>query len=173
MSDIRDKAKEDRNWLERMMDKVLGFRGYRQQDERRETDKILRTHLADRLDGLRSNLDPMMRDLTNSGGLMVVGEVDRVKKTLEGLANRIRYMSYGYTGMFAAVKIEEPELDKLYNFDSALVDRIDELQEIQQDLLSTVSDHDRLKSEVNRTLGVIREFEEHLDRRSRMLTEVP
>ena len=65
---IRQKAAGDRNWLERIGHVIPGFRGYLEKEERRATDKLLREHIAQRLDQLRGQLDPVMRDLTDRGG---------------------------------------------------------------------------------------------------------
>ena len=170
MTDVRQKARADRNWIERLAHAIPGFRGYKAKEERRETDKLLRDHLAKQLDRLRGRLDPIIRDLTKSGGLAVVGDIDRVKSSLDRLAGRIRHASYGYSGWFDAVKVHEAELDQMYEFDAGLVDRITTLEQIINALKIDAQNGDRIKARVDQALDVAREFDEHLDKRDGIVT---
>lgn len=171
--DFRTNAENNRNLIERIGHAVPGFRGYLEKEERRNSDRLLREHLAQRLDRLREKLDPVMRDITNRGGfgtLGLVNELDRVKKALERLVARIRYASYGYSGLFDVDKVKEPELDKLYEFDVALVERINQLEEAMTKLTEPDTGDDALKNAVQQTLTLSREFDEHLDARSVLIT---
>lgn len=170
MADIRDKAHGDRNWVERILHHVPGFSGYLGKEERRETDKLLRMQLATRLDQIRKRLDPLMRDLTDGGGLAAVGEVDRVKKAIGRVADRIRTLSYGYSGMFDVVKIREAELDRLYEFDVALVERINALEDASDQLRSGMPYRAGVGPMIQKILAITREFDEQIDLRSQLIT---
>ena len=41
-----EEAQERRNWLERLVDKIPGFRGFQDRELRRDVDKMQREHLA-------------------------------------------------------------------------------------------------------------------------------
>jgi hypothetical protein len=150
-----------RNWLERLADKIPGYSGYVDRERRRDIDKLHRTHLADRLRGLKTPLANVVRDLTSGGRLMEVGPLDRVIKKIDTLENRVRYASYGYAGFFDVVKIEQPQLDGLYQFDLSLVEHIDKLDSKINELSGKAGSADSLKAaaaevenatdEVNRT----------------------
>lgn len=173
---IRDKAKQDRNWLQKLGRIVPGFSGYLRKEERRDTDKILREHLAKRLERVRKRLDPVMRDLTDQGGfdtLSVVNDLDRVKTVLDRLISRVRYASYGYSGLFDAVKIKDDELDRLYQFDVALLERVDTLEEAIDGLTDAGLSSDERQSRARSAIQACREFDEHLDSREEMLTSEP
>ncbi len=172
MSDIREKAAGNRNWVERLLHHVPGFQGYLGKEERRETDKLLRTQLATRLTQLSRRLDPIMRDLTDSGGLSAVGQVDRVKKAVGRLADKIEHAAYGYSGFFDVVKVREAELDRLYEFDVALVERVHALEDVINRLPSALMNPEGLRPTLQKVLGMAREFDEHIDRRSQAMTEL-
>lgn len=169
---IREKAEKDRNWLEQKLRSVPGFSGYLEKEERRETDKKLREHLANRLGQTRSRLDPVMRELTDRGGMEtfdLVEKLDRVKKALEKLTDRIQYASYGYSGLFDVVKIREPELDRLYRFDVALLERVEEMQNAVESLEDADLSPEEMRERVKEVLQLSREFDEHLDARRELL----
>lgn len=174
--DIRGKAEKDRNWLEQKLRAIPGFHGYLEKEERRNTDRILREHLAGRLDRLRERLDPVMRDLSDRGGfdmMDLTAKVDRVKKALERLVARVRYASYGYSGVFDAVKVREKELDRLYEFDLALMERIEALGEVVAEIGEALSSPDRMKEAIDAALDLAREFDEHFDGRTQLITTEP
>lgn len=119
---------ERRNWLERLADKIPGYSGYSDRERRRDIDKLHREHLANRLRGLKGPLSELVRELTSSGRLMEVEPLDRAQRKLDRLENRVRFASYGYAGFFDVVKIEQPELDAIYQFDLALVEHVDKVE---------------------------------------------
>lgn len=137
---------DQRNWLERLADKIPGYSGYVDRERRRDIDKLHRTHLADRLRGLKTPLTNVVRDLTSGGRLMEVGPLDRITKKLDALENRVRYASYGYAGFFDVVKIEQPQLDGLYQFDLSLVEHVDKLEAKIGDLSGKAGAADSLKA---------------------------
>lgn len=144
---------DQRNWLERLGDKIPGYGGYVSKERRRDADKAHREHLADRLRAAKQPLNEVMRELSSSGRLFEVGPVDRVLKKIDQIENRVRFASYGYAGFFDAAKIQEPQLDAIYRFDLALVERVEQLERLARELGSKSSSADGLKqaaSEIER-----------------------
>src|ERR687894_1614170 len=119
---------DQRNWLERLGDKIPGYSGYVEKERRRDVDKLHREHLAERLRATKQPISDLVRELSNSGRLFEVGPVDRVLKKIDQIENRVRFASYGYAGFFDVVKIQEAQLDAIYRFDLALVEKVEELE---------------------------------------------
>jgi hypothetical protein len=136
---------DQRNWLERLGDKIPGYSGYVAKERRRDVDKAHREHLAERIRAAKQPLTEMVREMTSTGRLFEVGPVDRVLKKIDHVENRVRYASYGYAGFFDAAKIEEPQLDAIYRFDLALVEKVEELERSAQGLKAQGSTPEGLK----------------------------
>src|ERR1044072_3673693 len=102
---------DQRNWLERLGDKIPGYSGYVAKERRRDVDKLHREHLAERLRAGKQPLTDVMRERSSSGRLFEVGPVDRVLKKLDQVENRVRFASYGYAGFFDADKDEEARVE--------------------------------------------------------------
>ena len=136
---------DQRNWLERLGDKIPGYSGYVAKERRRDVDKMHREHLAERIRAAKQPLTDAVREMTSTGRLFEVGPVDRVLKKIDHVENRVRYASYGYAGFFDAVKIEEPQLDQIYRFDLALVEKVEELERRAQEVKAGGSTPDGLK----------------------------
>ncbi len=135
-----------RDWLENLGNKIPGYAGYAQRERRRDVDKLHREHLADRLRAAKGPITEAVRDLSSSGRLLEVGPLDRVLKKVDRAENRIRFASYGYGGFFDAVKIEEPQLERIYRFDLALVEKVEEFERQARELSSNSATADGLKA---------------------------
>lgn len=157
--------RDQRNWLERITEKIPGYSGYVDRERRRDIDKMHREHLADRLRGLKAPLTDVMRDLSNGGRLFEVGPVDSAIKKLDQIENRVRFASYGYAGFFDVVKIEQPELDAIYQFDLALVEHVDSLEAKINDLKSKSGSADTLKAGAAEVVSALDAFNKTFDDR--------
>ena len=119
----------EKNWLQRLAEKIPGLAGYQAKETRRDVDKLYREHLADRLRKIKDSLAAVMRDLTDGGRLLEIAPVERLSKKVDTIENRVRYASYGYAGFFDAVQIKEQQLDAIYQFDLRLVEKVEVVEE--------------------------------------------
>jgi hypothetical protein len=125
MDPILDKARAAQNALERLMNSVPGFKGYRERDLRRDADRLQREHISARLEDGKKALNQVAAALTRGGDLDVINDVETARKRIDKVANRIRYAERGYSGFFDAVKVDETILGKVYAFDMGLVEDVD------------------------------------------------
>jgi hypothetical protein len=122
-----EEAQERRNWLERLVDKIPGFRGFQDRELRREVDKLQREHLAKELAQIKKGVRGKAQAYTDAGQIGALYLFGRMDGRLDGLAQSVRFADYGQSGFFDVVKINEPELDAIYQFDLSLVEDIDRL----------------------------------------------
>ena len=127
MDRIHDAARGGQNILERLMNALPGFKGYREKELRRDADRILRDHLAARLDLQKKALNDAAAAATRSGGLDAVNDIETARKRLDRVSNRIRYADRGYAPLFAVLKIDDAALARVYAFDVALIEGIDSI----------------------------------------------
>jgi hypothetical protein len=160
-----------RNWLERLSDKIPGYSGYVDRERRRDIDKLHREHLADTLRRLKGPLTDLMRELSSSGRLFEVGPVDSAIKKLDHLENRVRFASYGYSGFFDAVKIEQAQLDSIYRFDLALVEHVDRLEAKAGELKAKSGTAEGLKVAGAELAAAVDEVNHAFDERARAIND--
>ena len=120
MSDLRDRIKRDQSSFELLLDWIPGFKGYREQELRRDADRLVREHLVGLLADVHAKVRRATGDLAKKARLKQIGLLDSLGKRLEKLTDMIRYADAGYTGWFAAVKVKEADLDRLYEYDVSL-----------------------------------------------------
>jgi hypothetical protein len=120
MAGIEERIQEDKNWLERLLEKIPGVKGYKQKEIRREGDKIQRSYVGERLDGCLGKLDTLKLDLMKVSGMEALGDVDMSMRKLRIVRDRIQFADYGYSGMMDPVKVGVAKLDELMAFDKSL-----------------------------------------------------
>jgi hypothetical protein len=120
MAGIEERIQEDKNWLERALEKIPLVKGYKKKETRREADKIERLYVSGRLDACLDKLDSLKLDLIKSGGMDAMGEVDVSMRKLRTVRDRVQFADYGYAGMMDPVKVGIEKLDELMAFDKTL-----------------------------------------------------
>ena len=88
----------EKNWLEKLADKIPGLSGYQAREGRRDTDKRLRECIASQMDRVRDRVEDAKLALTNQGNLRPLNELGLLQRRLQGVADRIRFATYGYSG---------------------------------------------------------------------------
>ena len=126
--DYRHTIEDSKGGLERLASKIPGYRGYKEKEDRRAADKLLRDHLADQLNEQQRRMAELQRDLLEGGGLLLVDDLERAVTKAQKLADKIRTASYGYAGLFDEVKVKEEELDALYDFDESMLQHVSAIQ---------------------------------------------
>ena len=128
MDPILDKARAGQNALERLMNAIPGFKGYREHELRRDSDRVQREYLATRLDECKKKLNDVANALTRQGNLDAINDVEAARKKIDKAANRIRYADRGYSGFFATIKVDEAMLGRVYEFDLQLLAGVDQVR---------------------------------------------
>jgi len=124
-----EKAKEEMRLSERILAELPGFRGYKEKELRRESDKLIRNHLYLKLTEARKDLKEIFQKLSDSRLLEVLTDMDRFIMRFDRVSEKINHASYGYAGFFNIVKVEEEKLDKMIEFDTGLIDDVDKIVE--------------------------------------------
>jgi hypothetical protein len=167
LKDLREGA--DERLLEKIARIIPGYGGYKDKELRREADKAQRMYLSRRLGEIRSDLVGVNSELTNEGKLDALGEADRIGKRLEKIADRVKFASYGYAGFFDLVKVREEELDRMYEFDASLLEKVDGLKRGVGELLDTLDNPESTGEKLGELNLLIGDMEKKLNEREDLL----
>jgi len=127
MGDILEKVEGERGGLERLADKLPGFRGYLDKEKRRDADKLLRESIAMRFEAQLRRLPESQMQLLTGAGLEFVDDVERAVTKLQTFVDRVKTTPRGYAGFFDAVKVKEDDLERLYHWDEQLLGEADKI----------------------------------------------
>src|SRR5207249_4787723 len=125
MPDIRDRVEQDRGLLKKIQLVIPGYAGYRRREDNRAADNLLRIQLANQLKGVRGELEDIRDGLAMEGKIQGLQGIGNIIFTVEGLEAKVRHAEGGYSGISATIQIKETELDKLYEYDYAMLDSLD------------------------------------------------
>ena len=128
MSDFFGRVTGDQDPFKKLASYIPGFSGYIERQNRRAADKLLRDTVARRFEELYKRLSALQADLISQGGLEFVDDIEKAALQIRMFTDKIRNATYGYSGLFDAVKINEAELAKIYAFDAAFFDIADQIK---------------------------------------------
>jgi len=169
-----EKAKGEMRLSERIVAALPGFRGYKEKELRRESDKLIRNHIYERLTIARKDLKEAFQKLSDSKMQEVLTDMDRFIMRFDRVAEKINHASYGYAGFFNVVKVEENKLDKMIEFDNGLLDGAEKLvteaDTFKKEL--TKQKFEKTRTHLDNLESTLEELEETLDGRDEVVKGV-
>lgn len=155
---IYEKAKKEMRLSERILGAIPGFRGYKEKELRRESDRLIRNHLHRRLSEAKSDLKDAYQKLSDRRLFEILTDVDRLVAKFDRVAAKVDHASYGYTGFFDVIKVREENLDRMIDFDNKLVDEVEKIVAEVETFKSDV-----MKAEVERSKEAVQHLGETLE----------
>ncbi len=146
--DLRETVGANLSGLESLVHKIPGYKGYKDKELRREADKLLRTEVANKFDDQRKRLTELQNQLISQGQIEFLDDLERVAMKLQLAIDRIKTASYGYAGLFDAVKVKEDQLDALYEFDEKMLDFADDIAAGVDAVASAITAEEGIKTAV-------------------------
>jgi len=170
MSSNYEKVKGERGWLESLIGKVPGYKGYKEKEMRREADSLLRGALVRDFTLQLNRLAPMQSTLLDQGGIELMDDIGAVKTSLQTLIDRIKNAAQGYAGFFDAVRVKEDELDRLEQFDAQLVDEVSRVSAAFDFLDKAIQENGNVKAAIASARSIVQEVNDLFSKRSSVIT---
>ena len=122
MDDILQRVTGEHDFFKNILEKIPGFKGYVEREDRRAADKLLRENVADEFERLWGRISALQREVISNGELDKIDDLESASLKLRQFIDRVRTASYGYAGFFDAVKVNTEELDQVYQYDLQLLE---------------------------------------------------
>jgi len=142
--DIKERAVNQRNWIEKGLHKIPGFKGYYERELRRDSDKLQRDFIVLQLNEGLAEFRKMIKAVTRKSDLKQLTEYGDLQKYFEKVINNIKYSDRGYTGFFDLIKVKEEELDVIYEKDLEIVESVLKFNDDLSVFRDISSDSDKL-----------------------------
>ena len=172
--DVYAQAKSQMRLSERIAAALPGFRGYKEKELRRESDKLIRNHLYLKLSKDKDNVRSISQRIADKRYLDVLADIDRLVAKMDRITEKVNHASYGYSGFFDIVKIKEDNLDRMIAFDNQLVDSVnaltDAIDAFKAQLLS--GDYTNLKDKIQSVTDKLELLEDTFDKRQEVIMGV-
>lgn len=153
--------------LEKVMLFIPGFRGYKEKEMRRESDRMLRDRLYRSLTGAESAFKDVYRELVEASVSETYSGADHLVAKLDRISEQINHAEEGYSGFYDAVKVREQDLDRMAAFDASLVDAIQNITQAVNSLSSEVSagKYDQARQHIMDITGLVDNLENTFNQR--------
>ncbi len=165
MSDYFGRVTGDQDPLKKLASYIPGFSGYIERQNRRAADKLLRDTVARRFEELYKRLSALQTDLISQGSIEFVDDMEKAAVLMRTFTDKIRNATYGYSGLFDAVKINEQELAQLYAFDNAFFDLGDQISAALDTIEQALGNPEALPATIRNLASLNREAVNTFDRR--------
>ncbi len=169
MTDLYKKISDSQDMFKKLASKIPGFEGYIERQNRRAADKLLRETVADRFQALWTRASELQTDMVSAGMIDFLDDMERAAIQLRTFSDKIRTASYGYSGAFDAIKINEEELAQLYAFDQGFFLAADEIERALDNVEASLHDEDGLPAAIRHITSVAREATAALEHRAELI----
>jgi hypothetical protein len=169
MEDIRTRVGGESNVFESIQKKIPGFKGYKEKEQIRESDRILRGFLADKLRAIRASLEGIRDLLTEQADLANVGKVQSAIDNLDFSIEKVAHAEAGYAGLFDAVKVKEDALNRLYDYDNSLFIKLPQIEASVAKAKNSVMVEESDRAEMTNTVLLVKDFNKLLDERKNVM----
>lgn len=170
MDDFFQKVTSMQDPFKKLASKIPGFGGYVERQTRRDADKLLRDTVARRFDEQWKRASRLQEDMVGSGMIAYVDDMEKAAIQLRTFVDRISTAPRGYAGLFDAVKINEKELEAIYQFDAAFFDLAEQVGRANDNVEASLGDEAALPAAIRNLTTLARLANETYDKRSEAVT---
>jgi hypothetical protein len=169
--DYVEKVHDERSLLERIMSYVPGYRGYKEKELRRESDRLVRTEAANRLKAAKNTF---RKSFANPVIVQKLSDEDSYRfdalmARLDRVTQRIDRAVAGYAGMFDAVKVRENKLDGVIEQDVGLIEKAESLKTDVEKVAGMEPGKDEWRAAMDALISKVEELDSAVDKRSEVL----
>ncbi len=172
--DVYAQAKSQMRLSERIAAALPGFRGYKEKELRRESDKLIRNNLTLKLSKDKDNVRGIAQRIADKRYLDVLPDIDRLNAKMDRITEKVNHASYGYAGFYDIVKIKEEHLDRMITFDNQLLDEVNALTASIDDLKAQLlsGNYSNLKDKIQAITDKLEALEDTFDKREQVILGV-
>ena len=126
--------------------------------------------MARRFEELWGRTSNLQADLVSSGMIKYVDDMEKAAILLRTFIDKISKAARGYSGLFDAVKINEKELEAIYQFDVAFFTLADQVSTALDNVEASLSNEEGLPAAIRNLTSQARLAVETFERRSEVVT---
>jgi hypothetical protein len=157
MSDFFGRVIGDQDPIKKLASYIPGFKGYIERENRRSADKLLRDTVARRFEEQYKRISSLQVDIIAQGNIEFIDDLEKAAIQIRTFTDKIRNATYGYSGLFDAVKINEDELAKIYAYDAAFFEIADQIKNALDNVESAIGGVEGLPATIRNLVTLARQ----------------
>ncbi len=127
MTDLRQRVEEDRGLLKKIQLHIPGFAGYRRREDLRVADNMLRHQVADAIIRSAQRLESVREEMVANYRVKELEPLGAVLLRMKEFEGSVRHAEGGYSGFMAHIEIKEAAMNRVYEYDLALLEGVQAL----------------------------------------------
>lgn len=169
--DYLKKARKELSFLEKIMGYIPGYRGYKEKELRRESDRLVRIEVVNKLKAAKRILrrkftNPMeIQKLSSEDAYMFEALLTRLDKVTQ----RIDKAVAGYAGIFDVIKVREDKLNAIIQHDLNLIEKADFIKMRTENLVKMETGKEEWREAINELISKVEELDDFVNQRSEIL----
>ncbi len=169
MDEFFQKVTSQQDPFRKLASYIPGFKGYIERQNRRDADKLLRDTVVRRFDEQWKRASQLQVDMVSSGMIQYVDDIERAALQLRTFIDKLSTAPRGYSGLFDAVKINEQELEAIYQYDAAFFDLAEQIGRALDHVEASLGDEAALPAAIRNVISLARTAVETYNRRSEVV----
>ncbi|MEM2676606.1 MAG: hypothetical protein QXJ77_01725 [Candidatus Bathyarchaeia archaeon] len=166
-----EKVRRERSLLERIMSYIPGYRGYKEKELRRESDRLVRMEVVNRLKDAKT---AFRRKFANPAFVQKLSSEDTFRfdaftARIDRVIQRIDRAVAGYAGMFDAVKVGEDKLDTVLEYDASLIEKAEAIKAGVEKVNELEPGKDDWRTAMDDLISKVEELDKLVDKRAEIL----
>ena len=150
---------------------VPGYRGYKEKELRRESDRLVRTDAVNRLKVAKT---AVRRTFANPAVVQNLSSEDSYRfdaltSRLDRVTQRIDRAVAGYAGMFDAVKVKEDKLDTVIQHDLSLIEKAAAIKTDSENVAKMQPSNPEWGTAMDNLISKVEELDALIDERTEIL----
>ena len=170
MDDFFQKVTSMQDPFKKLASYIPGFSGYIERQNRRDADKLLRDIVARRFEEQWKRTSQLQSDMVSNGMISFVDDMEQAAVKMRTFIDKISTAPRGYSGLFDAVKINEKELEAIYQFDAAFFDLAEQVGRANDNVEASMGDEAALPAAIRNLTALARLAVETYNKRSEVVT---
>jgi len=165
-----EKIRQDMTLMEKILSYIPGYRGYKEKEIRRESDRLIRMESANKLREAKNDIRLKLAELANSKKMedRDISRIDMLLSRLDRVVERIEKAPAGYAGLFGTVKVREDKLDEVLEHDLMLIEKSVEMRDSAKRFEGLEVREEWMKT-IDEMLEKTKELEELINKRIKIL----
>jgi hypothetical protein len=169
--DYLEKVRKERGILEKIMSYIPGYRGYKEKELRRESDRLVRMEVVNRLKAAKTAFrrkfaNPLLVQKLSSEDAF---RFETLTFRIDRVTQRIDRAVAGYAGMFDAIKVKEDKLDTVINYDLSLIEKAEAIKANVEKANDLEPGKDEWRTAMDDLISKVEELDGLVDKRSEIL----
>lgn len=125
--DLREKIVENRGTWKKLQLKIPGLREYRNLEDIRAADQLLRKQVSDNLNESKGKIDDLRRTVSTKGDFANLTLIGNTISQIQQIAGVIQHSQQGSAGISPNIRIDDGVLNKLYEYDFNFVNTAEQI----------------------------------------------